>query len=464
MFKSCVPSQTAVTGLGRTSDKTFSDSSTAACRSKKFFARTLVTASVATCAVLAAGCSSAPKFVPKGGVNYNFSREVFQNALYMRLRYSNSAVEVTEVSANSLVPTGKDEEVLAYSPTRGMIGPAFGTSTGYGDTFVCKMLDPTTKWAAYHPCSSGSRFVSAAVGKTVITNVILVPISLGLYSSKSVDLDRPALDETVVQLGIKRIGDEYLETRRFAAQLTDQLNAHAKEVRKNLTVKTTVENMTAFQAPSITDQDVGVTLTIPSSFSVPDTIQYRGPETFASIRKQMEQQAQALVSKGEFKVECRSRYYRSSFEGRVYCPETLVYRSGSEVLTTKVQLQTYSGGTRFPSLNKSDRVLSVEVENNSLVVENLSSQYVEVSAITVYGGEHVLNTTVNMSLAPESRNSAHSMEQYAGPTITRLFTFDKVSRVTGSRNFGVAIKYRVGSGGNFETLLLRRNVQLASLF
>ncbi len=439
--------------------------------------RALAAALVA--ASLAAGCATSggpSKSVDSDGTKYGFNPALYElmqrneDVLYLRLAYSETAVRVTEISPTRIAPEGQHEEVLVHARGKNFFGPAFESSQGAGtsNSFSCAALDSWPK-KLYHPCVSGSRFASTAVGRTAIVNIITVPLTLGMGAGRLVDINEPALARTVEELNLKGVVRDYLETVAHAQRLNTELASLERSAAANIEISANVKNLTGFNAPALNKRVLGLSLSFGERIVNPGRITYTPDgSALTNARSQASGQFEKIKADAKFVVRCNSSFREQGFSGSLSCPERIVHRGTADRLPVSFEVEKFSGGTRFPALSQRDKVLILSVEDNVITLTNQSSSYIEVKAITIYGGTEVNTSDVNLGLAPMSSNkSPYPVANYAGESTKRLFAFENITRgdINGkSRNFGVAVKYRVGSGGNFETLLIRRDVSLASLF
>ncbi|HET7772915.1 MAG TPA: hypothetical protein VFK82_03740 [Burkholderiaceae bacterium] len=433
-------------------------------------------AALAALAVLSGCASSGPKpAAAPQNARYAFTKPLFtamqrnEDTLYLRLAYSDTAVRVTELSPTRITPAGKQEEVLFYNRRADVFGPAFTTDQGLGSPsrFSCLAI-ASYPANAYHPCASGSRFATTAVGNTIFVNAIMIPFTAGLGVGRSVDVNVEGLRKTVEELKLDEVVRDYDATVAHVRRLNTELTEIERAASTNIEITPNLRNLTGFTPPALTRRQAQLSLRFGERIPAPAGVAYSNAGTLQALRDDASARAERIKAAASFAVGCASRFSERGFTGTVACPERIVYRGPADRLPVNFTAETFSGGTRFPSLNQRDKTLALQLDGNGITLSNLSNAYVEVKTVTVYGGTEVMNTDIDLSLAPQSANKTPlSVANYAGPTIRRLFTFDNITAadVNGkSRVFGVAIKYRVGSGGNFETLLIRRDIPLASLF
>jgi hypothetical protein len=406
------------------------------------------------------------------GYSEKFGRTIAADGqlIFFRLQFADGAVRVTEIATSVLRPKSSTEEVLAYSRNLKLIGPAYGSYDGFADNsgFICSAWSSKMK-DLYHPCGTGSRFVGINKSGSTVRNIVATPLTWGLAAGLNYEIDFESLTKIVEQLQLTTLGNRVWQSVDLVNKLNGNLSVIAKNVSITAPTKINVINNTGFTSPTLPTNIAGINLEHAQQVTGVDRITYDGDLTvFTAIDEKTNDQFESIKNSHKFRVRCMNSVIQiSGFSGSITCPNTFSYLNAKDALPLTYKLDTYSPGTRFPSLSGRDKSLSLKVEGGGIYLANETNAFIEVKSITIYGGKEVNDNKVEISFAPMSSNKApFFVNDYANSTIVQMFTFNrvKVSDIAGkTRLFGVAIKYRVGNGGNFETLFIKRDVLLNSL-
>lgn len=395
--------------------------------------------------------------------------------VYFRIRFDDGKTyRVTEISPTRILPTSNAEEILGFDLARNMVGPAYSISmpnsesTSHGVSFACAFFGPDKK-AEYHPCGAGSRFVKTSIGTTVFVNLLLVPLTLGTGAGVVYYLNDEAIRKVATELKLDRLANRYAQIKQYAEELNQNLDRQDRSLSRSLKPRLTLLNRTGFQLPSsVSNYDLGLTLARQEKVEHAGSLRYDGNDNiFSDAQAQMKDRYDAIVKERNFNVTCSSHYTASGFDGGIVCPNTFRYSSPLDAPEISVTINTVSFGTRYPSMQLKDRNISAEVSDGKLFISNLSNSFIEIKSISVYGGKEIKGTFVDRSLSPQGTNKEpYFLSQLASSPIISMFTFNSIrkSQIEGKAvDFGIAIKYRVGGGGNFESLFKKDRFRIESL-
>lgn len=430
---------------------------------------------VAACVAGCAGKSVKTIAADSGkNIKFGYSKEfdtaihADTDAMFFRLSVQPDSVRVTEISSAAIMPQSSTEEVLAYSRPLNMIGPAFVSAKMFGGrTFGCMAIDGI-KRTDYHPCGTGSRFVSASAGNSLGRNLFAIPLTWGLGVGVDYAVNTDAIVQTVRDLSIERLAKRMTETNTLAAALNSKLGIEDGDIKSKIAPDYVVTNNTGFSLPALNSKNSQFTLLRTDKIDAPKSIQYSGDDlAFNQVEQTMQEQYDAIRAERRYNVKCPADIRVNGFAGRISCPQQFTYRMPSDTIQIKVAIDSLSVGTKFPSLSMNDKNISVSVNNGTIYVQNATNSYIEIQSISIYGGKEVRENSINSSLSPQSSNkSPYYVANLGGDLITKMFTFNnvKLGDIRGkSIDFGIAIKYRVGNGSNFESLYVKRKFDVASL-
>jgi hypothetical protein len=408
------------------------------------------------------------------GYSTDFGRAIATNdgkgLIFFRIQFTDGAFSVTEIAPSILRPNSSTEEVLAYTRNGRMIGPAYETNDGFtdGSGFVCSAWSSKLK-SKYHPCGTGSRFVSVNKANSTFRNIVVTPLTWGLGAGMNYEIDFDNLTKIVDQLQLTTLGNRAWQSVELVNKLNNNLKNIASNASTNAATNINVINNTGFPTPKLPRTIANVSLSHTQQVAGISSVLYDGDlGVFSQIDAKSNAQFENIKNSGKFNVSClNSGINVSGFSGSITCPKSFNYIEPKDTLELTYKLDSYSTGTRFPAISGHDKSLSLKVEGGEISLVNQTNTYVEVKSITIYGGKEVVDTKLDLSFAPMSSNKTpYFVKDYAGSSITQMFTFNRIKAVDiagKNRLFGVAIKYRVGNGGNFETLFIKRDVPLSSL-
>lgn len=405
------------------------------------------------------------------GYSEQLGDAIAQNSglIFIRLLFTDGSVRITEISPTTLTPKASTEEVLVYSQNLKIIGPAYETNEGFADKsgFICSAW--ASKKSTYHPCGTGSRFVSINKTGSTVRNIIATPLTWGVAAGLNYEIDFDSLAKIIEQLQVDKIAKRARQSVDFVNKLNLDLSVIAKNVSKNISIRTNLINDTGFPSPELPRNLTNLSLNFTEKVAALNSFVYEGVfDVFDVIDAKSSAHFENIKNRGMYNARClNSMMQIAGFSATLTCPSTFVYRDSNDTFPVIYKLENYSAGTRYPSLLGQDKNLSLKVEGGRILISNETNSYIEVKSITIYGGNEVADTKVDLSFAPMSLNKNYYLvSDYSNASITQMFTFNRVkaSDVAGVRRvFGIAIKYRVGNGGNFETLFVKRDVILSSL-
>lgn len=406
----------------------------------------------------------------KFGYTQQFNAAIHKNHdnLFFRLSVRPDAVSVTEISTVAILPQSSMEEVLAYSRSLNMIGPAFVSAEMFGGrTFGCMMIGGV-KRTDYHPCGTGSRFVSASAGNSLGRNLFAIPLTWGLAVGVDYAVNTDAITQAASDLSIMQLVKQMDETNTLAATLNSKLAMEDNDIKLKIVPDYVVSNNTGFNLPELNGKNAQFTLLRADKIDAPKSIEYSsGSSAFSQVRQVMQERYDAIRAERRYNVKCPSSIQVNGFSGRMSCPQQFTYRQPGDRIKINVAIDSLSVGTKFPSLSIRDRNISVSVSGGTIYVENATTSYLEIKSISIYGGKEVRENSIDHSLPPQSSNKTpYYVASLGGDLIARIFTFNniKLSDIRGkSVDFGIAIKYRVGNSSNFESFYVKRKFDVGSL-
>lgn len=406
----------------------------------------------------------------KFGYSKEFDAAIHKNedAVFFRLSVRPDSVSVAEISSVAIMPQSSAEEVLAYSRSLNMIGPAFVSAKMFGGrTFGCMVIDGV-KRTDYHPCGTGSRFVSTSAGNSLGRNLFAIPLTWGLGVGVDYAVNTDAIVQAASDLYLERLAKRMTETNTLAATLNSKLSTEDGDIKSKIAPDYVVTNNTGFTLPELNSKNAQFTLLRIDKIDAPKSIQYVGDDlAFSQVAQIMQERYEAIRAERRYSVKCPSNIRVNGFAARMSCPQQFTYRTPSDRMQINIAIDSLSVGTKFPSLSMNDKNISVSVNNGTIYVENATTSYVEIKSISIYGGKEVRENSVDSSLPPQSSNkSPYYVASLGGDMITKMFSFNniKLDDIRGkSIDFGIAVKYRVGKGSNFESLYVKRKFDVASL-
>jgi hypothetical protein len=405
------------------------------------------------------------------GYNTQLAEQIANNKdlIFLRISFSKNIAKITEISNYYINPKDGHEEVLVYSPEVNIIGPAYDNKLAFTDKsgFICSAWD--SKKILYHPCGTGSRFVRVNKVNSAFRNIVVTPITWGIGAGLNYEVDFENLKKIVDQLGVVTTSKRAWQSVNYIKTLNKDLQYIAKNASVNMPIHINLVNNTGFPSPDFSRSIANLNLSFADKISEKLNINYNEKNSiFDDIDQNNRNKFEAIKMRGKYDVRCTNSMVQiSGFSILISCPNSFTQADSNDTLSIGFKLESYSAGTRYPSLYGKDKNISLKVEGNRIYLTNETNAYIELKSISIYGGQEVTDTKIDQSMAPNTTNKVpYLVSDYASQTIIKLFTFNNIKSadIAGlQRVFGVAIKYRLGNGGNFDTLFVKRNVRLASL-
>lgn len=261
-----------------------------------------------------------------------------------------------------------------------------------------------------------------------------------------------------------------LTLRRYAQKAKDEVERLDRDLIKKAKTVVRIKNKTGFADPVIDPSSLRVSMSREVGFPLPDSILVTDPQNpSAALMAEIDNKKKAYLATQQFNLSCGNQFNQGPYNGFITCPANVRAYKGRLTPKVTVTLTSLSIGLRFPEYKAADKRLKATITNGQLYLANLTDKYMEIRSVAVYGGKEIQENEFEISLSPYMMNKEPiSLERFASynKDLKKLFTFKKVRRqdVSGRKvKFGLAVKYRVGSGGNFETFHSTRDVPLVSL-
>lgn len=405
------------------------------------------------------------------GYNTQLAEQIANNKdlIFLRISFAKNIAKITEISNYHINPKDDHEEVLVYSPEINIIGPAYENKSAFTDKsgFVCSAWSSTK--SLYHPCGRGSRFVSVNKVNSAFRNIVVTPITWGIGAGLNYEVDFENLKKIVDQLGVVTTSKRAWQSVKYIKTLNKDLHHIAKNASANIPIHINLINNTGFPSPDFSRSIANLSLNFADKISENLNVIYNGSNSiFDDLDQNNRNKFEDIKTRGRYDVRCTNSMAQiSGFSLLISCPNNFTQAGSDNTLSIDYKLKSYSAGTRYPSLHGKDKNISLKINGNRIYITNETNAYIELKSISIYGGQEVTDTKIDQSMAPNTTNKVpYLVSDYANQTITKMFTFNniKAADISGlQRVFGVAIKYRLGHGGNFNTLFVKRNVRLASL-
>jgi hypothetical protein len=393
-----------------------------------------------------------------------------QESYFIQLVKDDDSYRAVKVSSIRLRREDESQEILGYSLSARKFIPAFDELPSHDEIAYEQCIrgvdgrkkDPTI----YAPCHSGSAFVETSVGTSAFVNVFAVATTLGTKVSRVLKLNDDLIRRIVTENRLLETIEAMGAGNAIAVQAMADVRAEDERVKNGLVPVITVTNLTGFPVRPITEKDLNIRLQ--RSTAIP-RLNEISPNSFESelgaYQLSVEQQKQALLAETTFDVACPSTASvmsgQARFLGTVTCDRAVVAKGPALQVRANVALERVSFGLSLPQIAAANKELAAVVSGKSLELTNRTGEYIEIASIAVYGGTQIIDNEQKLSLAPFATMTL-AMTGLISRDIAKLFTFDEVtaSSLSGqSAVFGIAVKYRVGDGGNFATLLKRESIE-----
>lgn len=430
-------------------------------------------------AVALSGCGTAFKPANIEGqskpVEIGYSGALFLDAsngreagVWARVSKLDTKAEVTALSFSPLRPDSANEEVLLYLPKRRILMPALDPK-GYNEgthTFACFLVGSLPK-TTYHPCGSGTRLVRSDAAVSAARSVVAGVVTLGLGVGIDYTVDNKAVQQLVDDTKMLMLTDEYLEYKRTVDQINADVAADDRRLIAGAELNVKVNNLTGFKQPVVPPNLVGLGYRRDPVLSVPPLVTISGGSPFPALIRDAQLKKDAALAEREFAVRCNPSIPGIPFDSTVTCPSKTKMLNGKLTSTAEVKLTAASFGRRYPNFTAANKKVEIRVQNGLLSINNLTDQYLEIKSVAVYAGADVQENAKEISIPPQAMTKEPiAISGLVSSKMDRLFTFERVTKssLAGVVNkFGVAVKFRSGEGGNFETLLYSRQIDALSL-
>lgn len=397
------------------------------------------------------------------------TRDRTSSVVWARINFAGAKPVLAELSAARPAARSAEDEVLVYDPKERLWMPAFDHDGAYNsalNTFQCRALGAVDK-SVYHPCGSGSRLVKTDAAASAGRNALATVLTFGLATGLDYRVDAEAVQRLLQDLNLMADVARFQALLRQVARSNAALQDSDKALIGRVQLQTRLDNRTGFELLPITPARIGLSMSRKVQLTLPLLTAVDGRLPFDAVETDLESTFQRFMREREFVVRCQSRLNGTEMTGTVQCPATVAAQNESLRPEVTVSVTGLSFGMRLPTLKSADRNLEIELVDGRLTITNLTDRYIEVKSVAVYSGKDVQENTVDLSIPPQSQNRPPIvLASLMDGRMRENFTFNNVTRqsVAGrSQGFGVAVKYRSGSGGNFDSLLLKRQIDLLGL-
>ncbi len=412
-------------------------------------------------------------------VEYGFNQHAFdlgmkneKGVFFIRLQEKEDAFVATEISSVRLLPEGKNQEVLIFSSSYRAMFPAYFSAIRYKNRknlFVCYLFFEVVHRSLYHPCGSGSKFASIHVQSTVFQNITGIPtVAATLGTTYSVDSN--LLAEVAKEQRLIQLSNALQDLHSHAEKMEEEVLIYDRELLKKVAPRLQVVNKTGFGRPDfkVDRLSLSVSRAESLSFDVPERF-LLGDRTklFYAHRDKLSRLKESYFAEERFVLSCDRNVRDGIYNGVLSCPDFV--NKTEEGFSPEISLTwaSVSLGLLYPGLSGSNKDLNVRIQNGKLQLENLTKGYLEISSIALYGGAEIQENKIKRSLAPFGTfKKPMAISRFSNSEIRTLFTYDAVTfeDIRGKYlPFGIAIKYRSGNSGNFETLHLLEDISLEIL-
>lgn len=384
-----------------------------------------------------------------------------------RISYEAGHPAVTEMALTPLHPHTQ-EEVLVYVPRLRVLMPAYerneyNVST---NTFPCTLIKNPSK-DTYHPCGTGSRLVKSDALISAARSVVGGALTFGLGAGVDYKTDIDAIQALAEEVGMLSLAEQYLKLKSFVETSNADIAKDDVRLGVNADLKLKINNQTGFKTPPVSLNQLGMTFKREASLSLPLAVVMTDASPFERMTKELQKTRDLRWSEREFSVRCAASVQNISFDSEVKCPQTVKMDGGKISPLVTVTLSAASFGIRYPTLHASDKKLAIQILDGLLTFTNLTDRYLEIKSIAIYAGKDIRENVEDLSIPPQAQNqNPIVVSALTSKQMDETFKFDHTTRgaLAGkSSRFGVAVKYRSGDGGNFETLLYSRQVDVLSL-
>jgi hypothetical protein len=306
----------------------------------------------------------------------------------------------------------------------------------------------------------------ASKGASAARNTVALITTLGLASGIDYAVD---IEHVSAVLKDQQLMDKI---KRYRVLLAAARAAEADVRREDRALQSAakpairVVNQTGFATPVVLPESLDYSFAREVAMGLPATLDLTTPDPFGAMQTLLDARKAALLSNRTYRVSCPRTFSQGTFRGTLSCSSDVTERDGTLTPQVVVTLESISEGLRFPDYEGRDKNLAVSAADNALVVANLTTQYLEVQSIAIYGGKDIQENPIVLSLAPEASNREPiPLRNLASDAILRRFRFDGVRKADLQRreHFAIAVKYRLGDGDNFKTFLGGKDVLLADV-
>lgn len=428
-------------------------------------------------AILLSGCAGEKIKSVKGSeggrplsVGYIDSSAYYSDVVFFRIVFENGSYRVAEISDVIMMPRSSSEEVLGFRLSSNMVGPAYSSNTMFNPKsrkFSCMLADGVKK-TEYHPCGTGSRFVVTSTASSVGRNLIAIPFTWGLAAGMDYSVDSESVRKVVIDLDLEKLARRYASLVQYSRDSNKALDQKDKELQVSTRFRLNLKNNTGFPDPVVSNIDIGFKFSRVENVESIGALIYAGDDSlFADAQARLKERYERLSRERNFTVRCATKYSVWHFDGDISCSTKLRYASSGDVPDVSVVLNSVSYGVRYPELKFKDKNISIEIRSGEMFISNLTGSFIEIKSIALYGGKEIVETPMDFSLSPlATHKKPFYLQKLASDQLTRMFTFNNIRKSDVNNkvvDFGVAVKYRVGNGGNFDSAFEKRRFKMESL-
>lgn len=443
--------------------------SSTASRLRSFGAAATVLAKGVVIAIVGTGAATAE--IPQWTIEYSptaLKAVETETAYYVRFRDDGAGLRATELARRAPASVPEGEEILVILPRSGRVLPMFRPHefNPPTKTFQCMPL-VNKKTDEYHPCARGSQFVSkagmASVGRNAVALLTTAGLASGVDYKINVDAIKTALDQSdlaSVLNAYEKLGRDVAAERKSLGELDAGLKQAAQPVIQ-------ARDASGLGLPADKSVLVKVRFSRDTSLEWPDPVDISGGvAAIASLEGAFRARAEELRTNPIFDVTCEAGS-PASYQVEITCDKSTTPVDGQLRPVVGVVLVSRSFEQSLPAIDGKDSRLTLAFSGDLLNLTNLTGEYIEVSAISFYGGSEITENEVSISLSPfASLKGGLQVGRMMSPELRKNFALTKVTHADVAGRtvpFGIAVKYRLGEGGNWATLLVRQQIPLVSL-
>lgn len=393
---------------------------------------------------------------------------------YFTVSKQGSQWVVLDISLGKKPVRKTPDEIIFVGSSGQHIQPAFDWE-GRGEVFGCSAI--WQKGLNYSPCRD-TALATTDIASSALANLILVPLSAGLYAGTNRSVEVKVLgeivDQTKMLATIDRINVAWAAAENDRSKLLSEHTKIANAARSDLAINVEIQDQTkVFELADSKKLSNLVRKNLPAApdvLSQPKTLSEfvsgdlnRTLSNIQEFRAGMLSIQRESLSKLAVGVECSTQQW-SIFSVSLSCPTVVGAPNGIPVAGVKViaSIVAANFGTVYPRFSIKDSSLLLESDKGKIWLTNLSStRHLDIGSVSVYYNKEISTKTFTppISLPPDSKTKTPiDIVSIAGDDLNRVARIDAFKASMGKTEvkFGFAAKY--GQNGEVQNKSLYKTV------